>query len=88
MPAHARVQEPYAKPMPSATQIRKANRTFFARPERFQRSILSRKLMLRRAFVGRRPKSTYRITPAGRKSLVRYLDAMRQLIDAVDSAGR
>jgi DNA-binding PadR family transcriptional regulator len=45
-------------------------------------------LTVKRAFVGRRPKSTYRITPAGRKSLVRYLDSMRQLIDAVDSAGR
>ncbi len=37
----------------------------------------------KKAFVGRRPKSTYRITPRGRKALANYLDAMRRLIDAV-----
>jgi DNA-binding PadR family transcriptional regulator len=36
-----------------------------------------------KSFVGRRPRSTYRITAAGRKALARYLDAMRQLIDRV-----
>jgi DNA-binding PadR family transcriptional regulator len=36
-----------------------------------------------KSFVGRRPKSTYRITAAGRKALARYLDAMRELIEKV-----
>ena len=39
-----------------------------------------------KAFVGRRPKSTYRITPAGRSALAEYLEAMQQLINAVDLA--
>lgn len=34
-------------------------------------------------FVGRRPKSTYRITREGRKALRQYLDAMERLIEAV-----
>lgn len=37
----------------------------------------------RKSFVGRRPKSTYRITATGRRALARYLDAMRELIDRV-----
>ena len=37
----------------------------------------------RKAFVGRRPKSTYRITPEGRKALADYLSAMQRVIDAV-----
>jgi DNA-binding PadR family transcriptional regulator len=36
-----------------------------------------------KAFIGRRPRSTYRITPAGRKALARYLDQMQALIDVV-----
>jgi len=36
-----------------------------------------------KAFVGQRPKSTYRITAAGRKSLMNYLDAMQAIIDSV-----
>lgn len=39
----------------------------------------------KKAFVGRRPKSTYRITPQGRQALRKYLDSMQQLIDAMDS---
>jgi len=35
-------------------------------------------------FVGRRPKSTYRVTPRGRKALTTYLDAMQEVIDAVE----
>jgi DNA-binding PadR family transcriptional regulator len=35
-----------------------------------------------RAFIGRRPKSTYRITMAGRTSLARYLDMMQAIIDS------
>ncbi len=37
----------------------------------------------KKAFIGRRPKSTYRITRSGRKALADYLDAMQRLIDAV-----
>ena len=37
-------------------------------------------------FVGRRPKSTYRITPTGSKALSNYLEAMQRLIDSLGSA--
>ncbi len=37
----------------------------------------------KKSFVGRRPKSTYAITAAGRKALARYLDSMQAVIDAV-----
>ena len=40
----------------------------------------------RKTFVGRRPKSTYRITPSGRKALAGYLEAMQALISAIGSA--
>ena len=40
----------------------------------------------RRAFVGRRPKTTYRLTPAGRRAFASYVDAMRTLLDALDNA--
>jgi DNA-binding HxlR family transcriptional regulator len=36
-----------------------------------------------KAFVGQRPKSTYRLTPAGRRALSNYLDAMQSIIDSV-----
>jgi DNA-binding PadR family transcriptional regulator len=36
-----------------------------------------------KSFVGRRPKSVYRITPQGRRALSSYLNAMQQVIDAV-----
>jgi predicted ArsR family transcriptional regulator len=36
-----------------------------------------------KAFVGQRPKSTYRITTAGRKALSNYLDALQSIIDSV-----
>ena len=35
----------------------------------------------KRAFVGRRPKSTYSISPGGRRALKQYLDTMQQIID-------
>ena len=38
----------------------------------------------KKAFVGLRPKTTYRITAAGRKALIGYLRSMRQLLDALD----
>jgi DNA-binding PadR family transcriptional regulator len=37
-----------------------------------------------KAFIGRRPKSTYRITRAGRNALRDYLSNMQQLIDAIE----
>lgn len=38
----------------------------------------------RKAFVRRRPRTTYRLTPKGRTALARYLDAMRRLLDAME----
>jgi DNA-binding MarR family transcriptional regulator len=43
-------------------------------------------VVCRKAFVGRRPKSTYRITATGRTALAGYLDAMQRLIDAFEAA--
>ena len=37
----------------------------------------------KKAFVDRKPKSTYRITALGRRALTNYLDAMQQVIDAM-----
>ncbi|MCZ6653397.1 MAG: transcriptional regulator [Planctomycetota bacterium] len=42
-------------------------------------------LTCKKTFVGRRPKSTYRITRSGRKALADYLDAMQSLINAVEA---
>jgi DNA-binding PadR family transcriptional regulator len=39
-----------------------------------------------KVFVGRRPRSTYRLTPAGRRAFGNYLDALRKVIDAVEQA--
>jgi predicted ArsR family transcriptional regulator len=39
----------------------------------------------KKAFIGRRPKSTYRITAAGRHALTNYLATLRKVIDAVDN---
>jgi predicted ArsR family transcriptional regulator len=36
-----------------------------------------------KAFIGRRPRSTYRITRAGRAAFRDYLSKMQQLIDAI-----
>jgi len=43
-------------------------------------------VVYRKTFVGRRPKTTYRITSAGRRALARYLEAMQQVIDGVGRA--
>jgi len=37
----------------------------------------------KKAFVGRRPKTTYQLTHTGRKALRKYLDSMQQLLDEV-----
>jgi len=36
-----------------------------------------------KAFIGNRPRSTYHITPSGRKALRKYLEAMQAVIDMV-----
>jgi DNA-binding PadR family transcriptional regulator len=38
-----------------------------------------------KTFLGRRPRTTYQISPAGRKALARYLDQMQAVIDAIRS---
>jgi DNA-binding PadR family transcriptional regulator len=40
----------------------------------------------KKSFVGRRPKSTYRITTAGQRALRAHLDALQRVIEAVDEA--
>jgi DNA-binding MarR family transcriptional regulator len=37
-----------------------------------------------KSFVGRRPRTTYRITPAGRRAFLRYIESMRQLLATVE----
>jgi DNA-binding HxlR family transcriptional regulator len=36
-----------------------------------------------RAFVGRRPKTTYRLTKKGRTALAHYLDTLQRLLEAM-----
>jgi predicted ArsR family transcriptional regulator len=43
-------------------------------------------LACKKAFVGRRPRSTYQITRAGREALRRYLATMQRLIDSLRPA--
>jgi predicted ArsR family transcriptional regulator len=38
-----------------------------------------------KAFVGRRPKTTYRLTATGRRALAQYFESMRKLLDAVEA---
>ena len=40
----------------------------------------------KKAFVGRRPKTTYKLTAKGRKALLKYLESMQQLLDTVERA--
>ena len=42
----------------------------------------------KKAFIGQRPKSTYRITAAGRAALADYLEAMQAVIDQVAKSRR
>ena len=37
-------------------------------------------------FVGRRPKTSYKLTTTGRRALGDYLSTLRQLLDAMDAA--
>jgi len=40
----------------------------------------------KKAFVGLRPKTTYKITATGRKALTNYLASMKNLIEYMESA--
>jgi DNA-binding HxlR family transcriptional regulator len=40
----------------------------------------------KKAFVGLRPKTTYKISPLGRKALAIYLQSMKNLIEYIESA--
>lgn len=40
----------------------------------------------KKAFVKRRPKTTYRLTIKGKKALAKYLESMQQLLDAVENS--
>jgi DNA-binding PadR family transcriptional regulator len=39
----------------------------------------------RKAFVGKRPKSTYTITAKGKRALATYLDSMQELINVLEN---
>ncbi|HUV41838.1 MAG TPA: transcriptional regulator [Sedimentisphaerales bacterium] len=41
----------------------------------------------KKAFVRRRPKTTYKLTATGKKALLKYLASMQKLLDAVEEAG-
>jgi DNA-binding HxlR family transcriptional regulator len=40
----------------------------------------------KKAFVGLRPRTTYKISPLGRKALANYLQSMKDLIEYIESA--
>jgi DNA-binding MarR family transcriptional regulator len=42
----------------------------------------------RKSFIGRRPNTSYRLTPAGRRALAQYLEAMKTIIDSVAARSR
>jgi len=42
----------------------------------------------KKAFVGLRPKTTYRISAAGRKALATYLERMKELIQYMEKNGK
>ena len=41
----------------------------------------------KKAFVARRPKSTYTITSAGRNALLKYIDTLQEIVDLVRRVG-
>ncbi|MDA1232237.1 MAG: transcriptional regulator [Planctomycetota bacterium] len=43
-------------------------------------------LICRKAFVGKRPKSTYTITDNGKRALANYLNATPRLINAIEES--
>jgi len=40
----------------------------------------------KKEFVGRRPRTTYELTPKGIKSLTKYLESMQKLLEAIEQA--
>jgi DNA-binding PadR family transcriptional regulator len=44
-------------------------------------------ISVKREFVGKRPRSTYRLLPAGRAAFARHLRNLQSIIDAVGGAG-
>lgn len=40
-----------------------------------------------KSFVGRRPKTTYKLTPKGRTALLQYLDTLERLLKAMKQGG-
>jgi predicted ArsR family transcriptional regulator len=43
---------------------------------------------VKKEFVGRRPRSTYRLLPAGRVAFAKHLHNLKSIIDAVESTTR
>src|SRR5215470_10261789 len=43
-------------------------------------------ISVKKEFVGKRPKSTYRLLPAGRAAFARHLKNLKAVIDAVEGA--
>ncbi len=44
-------------------------------------------IIIRKTFQGRRPYTTMRLSPKGRKAFQRYVETLRQIIDKGDQAG-
>ena len=49
-----------------------------------QKLEVNKYIRYKKTFQGRRPKTTYRLTPAGKKALRKYLDSMQKLIDSLE----
>ena len=45
-------------------------------------------ISVKKAFVGKRPRSTYRLLPAGRAAFSKHLGNLKSIINAVESATR
>ena len=43
-------------------------------------------ISVKKEFIGRRPRSTYRLLPAGRAAFARHLRNLKSIIDAVENA--
>ena len=41
----------------------------------------------KKAFIKRRPKTTYRLTIKGKRALAKYFESMRKLLDVVEEVG-
>ncbi len=41
----------------------------------------------KKAFIKRRPKTTYRLTTKGRRALAKYFESLRKLLDVVEEVG-